>query len=94
MLTKTAFKIRVKTVILWNIIAFKITVFYLNIFQNVIYSCDAKLNFQHYYSSLQCHMILHKSFLCADVLLVIISVENSFTYFCENYDTRFFDEQR
>ncbi len=27
--------------------------FYLNIFSNVIYSCDARLNFQHLYSSLQ-----------------------------------------
>ncbi len=32
----------VKTVIIWNIT----TVFYLNRFQNFIYSCDAKLNFQ------------------------------------------------
>ncbi len=26
-----------------------------NIFLNVIYSCDANLNFQHHYSSLQSH---------------------------------------
>ncbi len=31
-------------------------------FLNVIYSCDAKLNFPHHYYSLQCHMILQKSF--------------------------------
>jgi len=31
---------------------------YLNLFENVIYSNEAKLNFQHHYSSLQCHMIL------------------------------------
>ncbi len=28
----------------------------------IIYSCNAKLNFQHNYSSLQCHMILKKLF--------------------------------
>ncbi len=39
-----------------------INIFYFNIFWNVIYSHDAKLNFQHHYSSLQCHMILQKSF--------------------------------
>ncbi len=32
---------------------FQITVLYLNTFQNSIYSCDAKLNFQHIYSGLQ-----------------------------------------
>ncbi len=31
------------------------------LFYNVIYSCDAKQNFQQHYSSL-CHMILQKSF--------------------------------
>ncbi len=31
-------------------------------FLSVIYSCDAKLNFQHNFSSLQCHVILQKSF--------------------------------
>jgi len=34
---------------------------YINIFQH-IYSSDAKLNFQHHYHNLQCHMILQKSF--------------------------------
>ncbi len=28
---------------------------------NVIYSCDAKLNFQHHYTSLQYHMLLQKT---------------------------------
>ncbi len=37
---------------------FKMTIYYLKIFLNVIYSCDAKLNFQNQYSSLQCHKIL------------------------------------
>ncbi len=41
----------VKTEILWNIIAFYNDYFYFNIFNNVIY-----------YSSLQWHMILQKSF--------------------------------
>jgi len=36
-----------------------------------MYSCDAKLNFQHHYSSLQCHMILQKSFKYYDLLLNI-----------------------
>ncbi len=36
--------------------------FYFNTFENVIYSCDAKLIFSSHYSSLQCHMILQKSF--------------------------------
>ncbi len=31
--------------------------------------CKAKQNFQHHYSSLQCHMILQKSFWFADLLL-------------------------
>ncbi len=39
-------KIPVKTVKLQNIIA--------------IYACDVKLNFQHHYFSIQCHMILQK----------------------------------
>ncbi len=29
---------------------------------NVIYSYDDKADFQHHYSSLQCHMILQKPF--------------------------------
>ncbi len=41
---------------------------YLNIYQNVIYFCDAQLYFQHHYSSLQCHMILQKSFWYSDLL--------------------------
>jgi len=34
----------------------------------------AKLNFQHHYSSLQCHMILQKSFPYADLVLKKLSV--------------------
>jgi len=42
---------------------FKIVVFcvWFN-YVTLIYSCDAKLNFQHNYSSLQCHMITQRSF--------------------------------
>ncbi len=49
-------------------------------------SCDAKLNFQHHYSGLQCHMTLQKTFYYADLLLkktfiniicIIINIENS-----------------
>ncbi len=49
----------IKPVILWNLrlLQFLILVFYFK-----MYSCKAKLNFQHHYSSLQCHMILQKSF--------------------------------
>ncbi len=40
-----------------------------------------KLNFQHPYSSFQCHMILQKSFKYADLIIqkniVIINFENS-----------------
>jgi len=43
-----------KTVILWK------TIIILK--NDLIYFCDAKLNFQHHYSSLQCHMILQNSF--------------------------------
>ncbi len=59
------------------LLQFKITVFYLNIFQNVIYSCDCKLDFQHHYCSLQCHMILQKSFEYAaqETFIIIINVE-------------------
>jgi len=49
---------------------FKMPVFYLNIFQTVIYSCDAKLNFHNLYSSLQCHMILQKS----DLLILVSNI--------------------
>ncbi len=57
-------------IFIWfNFLHFKITIFYLNIILNAIYSCDAKLNFQHHYSSLQCHMILQKSFQYADLQL-------------------------
>jgi len=30
------------------------------LFEYLILSCDAELNFQHHYSSLQCHVILQK----------------------------------
>jgi len=30
----------------------------LNMFQNVIYSCDVRLNVEHHYSSLKCHKII------------------------------------
>jgi len=42
------------------LLQFKITIFLilLYFFFILIYSCDGKLNLQHHYSSLQCHMIL------------------------------------
>ncbi len=50
-------------------------------FKKSIYSCDAKMNLRHIYSSLQCHVILQKSFSYADLLLnkhlLILSVENN-----------------
>ncbi len=55
----------VKTVACWNIITNPNTYFLFGyILKNVIYFCDAKhhWDFQHHYSSLQCHMILQKSF--------------------------------
>ncbi len=64
-LTKAAFIwlwIQLKTVILWNIYKYyeiyKKTIFYIHIFRNVIYSCDANLIFLAFY----CHKILQKSF--------------------------------
>ncbi len=45
----------------------------MNICYNVIYSCDAQLNFQHHYSSLQSHDSSEISLICwsaADVLYV------------------------
>ncbi len=42
------------------ILLFKITIFYLNIFSNLIYSCDFKAEFiNHHYSS---HMIPQETF--------------------------------
>ncbi len=40
-----------------------LTVFYFNIMLDLLYfySCDAKLNFQHNYPNLKCHVILQKS---------------------------------
>ncbi len=47
-------------------------------FNNVIYSCDLKLNFQHHYSILQGHMIHQKSILCwvaaQETFLLIIKI--------------------
>ncbi len=61
MLTKAAFDQKYSTIEKYYC-NLKEQFFYLNIFQNVIYACDAKLNFQHHYSSLQCRMIPQKSF--------------------------------
>ncbi len=58
------------------------------IFENIIYSCDAQLYFQHHYSSLQCHMIFrnHSNILicCSRNISIIINVESSCaaSYFC------------
>ncbi len=41
---------------------FKIMDFCCNILQNIMYFCNAKLNFEHHYSSLQCHLIVQTSF--------------------------------
>ncbi len=46
-----------------------------SVFYNVTYFCDAKLNFQHHYSSLQCHMIIQEYadlvFNCNQLLLLL-----------------------
>ncbi len=55
--------ITIKTVLLWNAYTI-ITVFYFHIFKNIF------LNFHYHNSSLQCHMILQKSF---DLLSIIIT---------------------
>ncbi len=36
-----------------QLLQFEIAVFYMTIYKNEMYFCDAKLNFQHHYSSLQ-----------------------------------------
>ncbi len=61
----------IKNTFIYFLTPFKITVLHFNIFSNVIYCC-------HHYSSLQCHMILQKSFYYDDLLLNIhfINVEN------------------
>ncbi len=42
---------------------------------NVIYSSDGKAEiFRSHYSSFECHMILQKSFSCADLLLMLKTV--------------------
>ncbi len=46
---------------------FKITVFFSNILKCNAFPVRAKLNIQHHYSSLHCHIILQKSY--ADLLL-------------------------
>ncbi len=75
MLTEAAFiwYKKVKTVKLWNNYNLKIIIFCCNIFYKVIYSCD-----QSWMFSLQCHMILQKSFrYAAQETFSINSVENS-----------------
>ncbi len=52
----------VKIVILWNTFTISNNWFAFEYILKYNYSCDAKLNFQHHNSSLQCHMILQKSF--------------------------------
>ncbi len=45
-------------------------------YYNVNHSCDAKLNFKHHYSSLQCHKVLSEIILiCAQETIII--AENS-----------------
>ncbi len=76
----------------------KIAVFYCNILLNIIDSYDAKLNFQHHCSSLQCHMILQLSFwydylllnkhflllsILKTVVMLNIFVETLMIFFCD-----------
>ncbi len=60
----------------------KITVFYFNIFSNVNFSCEAKLKFQHHYSSPVSHdlseIILICWFAAQDTFLIIINDETSY----------------
>ncbi len=72
MLTKDAFilsQIQYKQEYCEILLQFEIAIFYFHIYSNKMYSCDAKLNFLHHYSSVQCHMIFQKSFWCADLLI-------------------------
>ncbi len=62
-----------------------------------MYSFDGKAEFQHHYSSLQCHMILQKSFWFAaqETFIIIINVQNCrcliFLYAWDIF-SEFFDE--
>ncbi len=75
-----------KSIILWN------TTIHFFI---IIIPAMAKLNCQHHYSSLQCHMILQKSFKYADlvpkkhIFLLISKI-----FWCKTYFSRFFKFKR
>jgi len=62
MLTKAAFIWSKYSYIVIYYYNLKITILYFIIFFMYFIPVMAKLNFQHHYSSLQCHMILQKSF--------------------------------
>ncbi len=66
----------------------------------IIIPAMTKLNFQHHYSSLQCHMILQKSFKYADLvpkkhlLLLLMSKIFCLIFWCKTYFSRFFKFKR
>ncbi len=67
------------------LLQFKINVFYLNIYSNVIYSCDEKAKFSA--ASLQCQMILQKSchFLYLKILILYIIIIKNINYYYYYY---------
>ncbi len=62
MLTKADKKLNKKTTTLCNILLIQKNQNNNNNNNILIYSYDAKINLQHPYSSLQCHIIFQKSF--------------------------------
>ncbi len=74
------------------LLQFKTNVFYLNVFLNVMYSCEVKLYFQHHYSRLQCHMIFRNQYnmlICCSRNMYDYYQCCAASYFCENHNTFF-----
>jgi len=66
-------------------IQFKIVVFCVR-FNNVTLICDAKLNFQHNHSSLQCHMITQISFEYREyIFFLLLMLKTLVAFLCEKY---------
>ncbi len=68
---------------IWN------NVFYFNIFEYVFYFCDAKLNFQHHYSSIQCPCDPSEI-----ILICWFAAHETFLKHIENSFWGFFDEHK
>ncbi len=75
------------------LLQFKITL-YILIYSNYrMYFSDSALNFQHHYSSLQCHMIFRNHY-NIQILLWVLKLLCCFILFFGTRDTFFFDEYK